>query len=138
MCQARWLWSRGYRACVSVYLCILGHIWVKFRIFLLQLSPWIKDSLLAFPFILQGIFYVYGRFSTPDFLSIFGEVFPHTSATILHFRGSTILWVLTSFFLSCVGFIHHHRPQGPTLFRRVRWDFTCVQCCVCTDTGPPV
>ena len=34
--------------------------------------------------------------------------------------------------------IHHHRPQGPTLFRRVRWDFTCVQCSVCTDTGPPV
>ena len=34
--------------------------------------------------------------------------------------------------------IHHHRPQGPTLFQRVRWDFTCVQCNVCTDTGPPV
>ena len=34
--------------------------------------------------------------------------------------------------------IHHHRPQGPTLFRGVRWDFTCVQCDVCTDTGPPV
>ena len=34
--------------------------------------------------------------------------------------------------------IHHHRPQGPTLLRRVRWDFTCVQCDVCTDTGPPV
>ena len=23
--------------------------------------------------------------------------------------------------------IHYHRPQGPTLFQRVRWDFTCVQ-----------
>ena len=34
--------------------------------------------------------------------------------------------------------IHHHRSQGPTLFRRVRWDFTCVQCYVCTYTGPPV
>ena len=33
--------------------------------------------------------------------------------------------------------IHHHRPQEPTLFRRVRWDFMCVQCDVCTDTGPP-
>ena len=22
--------------------------------------------------------------------------------------------------------IHHYRPQEPTLFRRVRWDFTCV------------
>ena len=32
--------------------------------------------------------------------------------------------------------IHHHRPQGPTLFLRVRWDFTCVQCNVCKDTGP--
>ena len=34
--------------------------------------------------------------------------------------------------------IHNHRPQGPTLLRRVRWDFTCVQCYMCTDTGPPV
>ena len=34
--------------------------------------------------------------------------------------------------------IHRHRPQGPTHFRRVRWDFTCVQCYVCTYTGPPV
>ena len=34
--------------------------------------------------------------------------------------------------------IHHHRPQEPTLFQRVRWDFMCVQCDVCTDTGPPV
>ena len=24
--------------------------------------------------------------------------------------------------------IHHHWPQGPTFFRRVRWDFMCVQC----------
>ena len=37
----------------------------------------------------------------------------------------------------CTG-IHHHRSQGPTLFRRVRWDFTCVQCYVSTDTGPHV
>ena len=34
--------------------------------------------------------------------------------------------------------IHHHRPQVPTLFLRVRWDFTCVQCDMCTDTGHPV
>ena len=36
--------------------------------------------------------------------------------------------------------IHHHRPQGPTstLFRRVRWDFTCVKCNICTATGSPV
>ena len=27
--------------------------------------------------------------------------------------------------------IHHHRPQGPSLFWRVKWD-------VCTDTVPPV
>ena len=33
--------------------------------------------------------------------------------------------------------IHHHQPQGPTLFGRVRWDFTCLQCNVCTDMGPP-
>ena len=34
--------------------------------------------------------------------------------------------------------IHHHWPQGPTLFQRVKWDFTCVQCNVCTDMQPPV
>ena len=27
--------------------------------------------------------------------------------------------------------IHHHRPQEPLLFRRERWDFTCVQSYVC-------
>ena len=32
--------------------------------------------------------------------------------------------------------IHHHWPQGYTLFQRVRWDFICVQCDVCTDVGP--
>ena len=34
--------------------------------------------------------------------------------------------------------IRHHQPQVPPLFRKVRWDFTCVQCDVCTDTGPSV
>ena len=34
--------------------------------------------------------------------------------------------------------IHHHQTQGATLFRRVRSDFTCVQCSVCICTGPPV
>ena len=34
--------------------------------------------------------------------------------------------------------IHHHQPQGPTLFRRARWDFTCVQFDMCTDMRPPV
>ena len=34
--------------------------------------------------------------------------------------------------------IHYHRPQEPTLFQKVRWDLTCVQCNVCIDTGPPV
>ena len=32
--------------------------------------------------------------------------------------------------------IHHHWPHGLTLLRRVRWDFKCVQCNMCTDTGP--
>ena len=31
--------------------------------------------------------------------------------------------------------IYHHRP---TLFRKMKPDFTCVQCGVCTDTGPSV
>ena len=34
--------------------------------------------------------------------------------------------------------IHHPRLQGPTLFRRVGWEFMCVQCCVCTGTEHPV
>ena len=62
----------------------------------------------------------------------------HTSAnTVSRFQGSSFMQVLTSFLLSCT-FIHHHRLQGPTLFRRVRWDFTFVQCDVCAYTGPPV
>ena len=31
--------------------------------------------------------------------------------------------------------IHHNRPQRPTLFRRMKWDFTCMQRYVYTDTG---
>ena len=35
--------------------------------------------------------------------------------------------------------IHQYRLQGPTLIiQRVRWDFACAQCDVCTDMGPPV
>ena len=34
--------------------------------------------------------------------------------------------------------VHLHQPHGPILFGRVRWDFICVQCDVCTDMGPPV
>ena len=34
--------------------------------------------------------------------------------------------------------IHHQRPQGPYLFWSVSWDFSGVQCDVCTDTGSPV
>ena len=41
--------------------------------------------------------------------------------------------------LVCLCKCHPSSPAtGPTLFRRVRWDFTCVQCNVCSDTGPPV
>ena len=29
--------------------------------------------------------------------------------------------------------IHHHRQQGPILFRRVRWDFMCVMCAQTRD-----
>ena len=30
--------------------------------------------------------------------------------------------------------IHHHRQQGPTLFRRVRWDFMCMCSVLCAQT----
>ena len=40
--------------------------------------------------------------------------------------------------MCCSIVIHHHRPQGPTTFQRVRWDFTCMQCYACTHRGPIV
>ena len=73
-------------------------------------------------------------------------VSPLILAATVRFRGSTFKKKKTLFggfnefpFLVCwCTVIHHHRSQGPTLFRRVRWEFTCVQCDLCTDTGPPV
>ena len=67
---------------------------------------------------------------------LFVKVSPHTSSTKVRFRGSTFLCKFPHVLVHCHPYLH--RPQGPTLFQRVRWDFTCVQCNVCTDTGPPV
>ena len=92
------------------------------------------------PFICGVIFYVCGRFSTPSFylpasFRFLAYLSNHNSFSREHiFVGfsefpSLVYW--------CIA-IHHHRPQGLTFFRRVKWDFACVKCDVCTDTGPPV
>ena len=91
------------------------------------------------PLICGVYFYVFGCFSTPSFI-IFGVGLPAYLSNHNPFSREHI-FVGFNEFPSPVHWctvIHHHRPQGPTLFRRVRWDFTCVQCDVCTDTGPPV
>ena len=100
-------------------------------------------SLSAFPLIC-GVnfffFYVCGRFSTLSFLIIFGVGLPAYLSNHNPFSREHILVGSNEFpsLMYWCTVIHHHRPQGPTLFRTVRWDFTCVQCYVCTYTGPPV
>ena len=61
------------------------------------------------------------------FLSFLEQVSPHTLATTICFSREHIFVGFPSLKYWCT-VIHHHRPQGPALFRRVRWDFMCVQC----------
>ena len=92
------------------------------------------------PLVLWGIFYVYGRFSIPAFYHFFLVGLPAYFSNHSPFLREHIFVGFNEFpSLVCwCTVIHHHLPQGPTLFRIVRWDFTCVQCYVYTDTGPPV
>ena len=88
-------------------------------------------------------FHICGRFSTPSFFIIFGVGLPAYLSNHNLFSREHIFvnFVGLNDFPSLVYWctvIHHHRPQGPTLIQRVRWDFTRVQCDVCTDMGPPV
>ena len=112
---------------------------------MMTLDPVVTDLSLSLslsvPLLFVGlIYYVCGRFSTPFLFIILGVGLPaylsnHNLLSREH------IFVGFNEFSSLVywcSVIHHHRPQGPTLFRRVRWDFTCVQCYVCTYTGPPV
>ena len=85
------------------------------------------------------IYYICGRFSTNLFI-IFGVGLHAYLSNQNPFSREHIFVGFNEFpslMCWCI-VIHHHRPQGPTLFRRVRWDFTYVQCDVCTDTRPPV
>ena len=86
------------------------------------------------------ISYVCGRLPTPSFYHFFGVGLPA-------FLSNHSLFSREHIFLGCNEFpslvywyivFHYNRPNQPTLFRRVRWDFTCVQCDVCTETGPLV
>ena len=89
---------------------------------------------------LWGNFYVQGRFSTPSVYNLWSRspcipLQPQNAFLREHiFIGfnkfpSLVCWCIV---------IHYHQLQWPTLFRRMRWDSTCVPCDVCTDTGPPV
>ena len=52
---------------------------------------------------------------------------------ILHQPQSVFIWHIFVAFVCLYTFIHHHRPQGPTLFRRVRWDLCSVMCAKTRD-----
>ena len=91
------------------------------------LSLSLSLSLSAFPLICGVVFYVSGYFSTPSFYN-FLSTSPHTLQKPQSiFEGAHLLGFNEFPSLECWGsVIHHHRSQWPTLFRRVRWDFTCV------------
>ena len=98
-------------------------------------------SLSAFPFNLWGcIFTFVVVFLLHLFFIIFGVGLPAYLSNHNPFSREHIFVGFNKFpsLVYWCTVIHHHWPQGPTLFRRVRWDFMCVQCDVCTDTGPPV
>ena len=83
------------------------------------------------PLICVVIFYVCGHLTTPSFYHFWSTAYfsNHSLFSREH------IFVGFNEFLSLVCWstvIHHHRPQGPTLFRIARWDFTC--CAVCAIT----
>ena len=92
-------------------------------------------SLSAFPFSLRGNLHLWQVFFTPFFHLGLPAYFSNRSPFL-----SEHIFVgfdeFPSLMCKCT-VIHHYRPQGPTLFKRVRWDFTCVQCNECTCTRPP-
>ena len=78
-------------------------------------------------------------FYSKFFIIFFQQISPLTLATIVRFLKHIFVGFKEFTSLVCwCNVMFHHWPQGPTLFRRVRWDFTCVQCNMCTDMGPPV
>ena len=93
-------------------------------------------SLSAFPFTLRGNLHLWHFSFLLHFITFF--FFKEYLGLPAYFSNHSpfLSEVLTGFLLSC-SVIHHHRPQRPTLIKRVRWYFTCVQCNECTYTGPP-
>ena len=97
-------------------------------------------SLSAFPFYLWGQFFTFVAVFLLHLFIIFGVGLPAYLSNHNLFSREHIIVGFNEFpsLVYWCTVIHHHRPQGPTPFRRVRWDFLCVQCNVCTYTGPPV
>ena len=106
---------------------------------------WVKIFFAFFPFFQYSplicglIFYVCGFFSALSFYHFWSK-----SPCILQqlkciFEGARFCRFNKFHSLVCLCIvIHHHRPQMQTLFRRVRWHLTGVQCDVRKDTKPPV
>ena len=114
---------------------------IKYGHYTGHFSAPISLSLSAFPFQFVGsIFLRLWPFFYSIFLSFFGVCLPAYLSNHNPFSREHIFVGFNEFpsLVYWCTVIHHHRPQGPTLFRRVRWDFTCVQCNVFTDTRPPV
>ena len=97
-------------------------------------SLFILSLSLLSPLICGVNFYVCGRFSTPLFKIIFRVGLPAYLRNHNPFPREHIFVGFNEFpFLVCWCIvIHHHQPQGPTLLQN-SWDFTCLQCDVCTE-----
>ena len=88
-------------------------------------------SLSVFPFNLQGNFYVCGCFSTPSFYHFWRS--PCIPQQQYIFEGAHFYR-----FNEFPSLLVHCHPlslaTGAYSFQRMRQNFTCVQCVVCTDT----
>ena len=117
------IFKRSYiNSRISAYLRTRFNAYIK----QIQISLFLS---LRYPLICK-VNYVCGRFSALFYQnSFFGVGLPAYFSSHSLFLREHIFVGLNEFpsLKSWCTIIHHHQPQGPTLFLRVRWDFMCVQ-----------
>ena len=139
------------RSCLSFLYCMLKSVVKKTTVFKKSVGTfwlgWCNYTYLSLSiplyFAVFWVFFFLGLWSF--FYSVFSPIFflLFWVGLQMYFRNYSpfsrehILKVFTGFLLLCVvalSFIFSgHR--GLFFFQRMRWDFTCVQCNVCTETG---
>ena len=119
---------------LSLPLSLFISLSLSISLLSLSLSPSLSLSLSqSSPFNLRGYHSRLWSFIYSNFSSFWGVGLPAYFSDHNPFSRENIFVGFNKFPspVYCCTVIHHHRPHW-------RLDFTCVQCNVCTDTGPPV